>query len=100
MIGGPTRSTRTDTLFPDTTLFPICTCAGERGRGRATGAGAAAREPRRRRRSCDRHSRAGRLAGDTVATHVDVVYRFERLALGEANAIVHPAARDWIDERL
>ncbi len=39
-------------------------------------------------------------AGDTIAAHVDVAYRFGRLALGEANAILHPAARDRIDERL
>src|SRR3546814_11129089 len=84
MIRRPTRSTRTDTIFPDTTLFR--SCIGRRGDrpGGIDGDRAAAEEV-----LLDRHQRPLGVADKPIAVML--------VGIAEGLQAAEPAAADRID---
>src|SRR3546814_11914846 len=96
MIRRPPRSTRTDTLFPDTTLFRSrCDEAVERGGdGRAPVGGEAGCVAERRAGAVDRRGRLGGGAGEGQGQSADVVEEVPDRVAGTGRGIAQLLVAD------
>src|SRR3546814_10808526 len=83
MIRRPPRSTRTDTLFPYTTLFRSAEAAARPGRSRGRAAAGTGRDDRGatpHRAAGEAHPRAGEPVGDRSEEHTSELQSLMRIS--------------------